>query len=326
MISSVANDVAYKVYEYGSQQTTETYKYTTTSKGVTLYIGGYNQMLPADTSLVNDGGLSYIGQYESEQEAYEALIEISGFRTTDNHWTGMGIDQEYIFYGGQTDAEATDIDDLPYRVTSKGVVNGKDFKIDGVTIDNVRDVKVNGSSVVTNKQANIDLTNYATKTDVNAKQDILIEGTNITIGSDGKTISATDTTYNDFAGSTHGLVPPVQTQAGKFLKDDGTWADATGASAVEDLTDVDLDDLADGQILKYNSTSEKWENADESGGEEETTWAEYRAMTPEQQKSREWFIPDYPDEDICEYDATNESILFHYGASYFSDTETIRMR
>lgn len=39
-----------------------------------------------------------------------------------------------------------------------------------------------------------------------------------------------------------------------------------GASAVSDLTDVDLTSLSNGQILKYNSTNQKWENANESGG------------------------------------------------------------
>jgi hypothetical protein len=39
-----------------------------------------------------------------------------------------------------------------------------------------------------------------------------------------------------------------------------------GASAVSDLTDVSLSSLANGQILKWNSTTQKWENANESGG------------------------------------------------------------
>lgn len=39
-----------------------------------------------------------------------------------------------------------------------------------------------------------------------------------------------------------------------------------GASAISELTDVDLDNLSDGQILKWNATMQKWENADESGG------------------------------------------------------------
>lgn len=44
-----------------------------------------------------------------------------------------------------------------------------------------------------------------------------------------------------------------------------------GASAISELTDVDLDNLSDGQILKWNDTTQKWENADESGGGGGTT-------------------------------------------------------
>ena len=46
----------------------------------------------------------------------------------------------------------------------------------------------------------------------------------------------------------------------------GGGSGSGGASAISDLTDVDLTNLSDGQILKYNSTSHKWENTDESGG------------------------------------------------------------
>ena len=47
---------------------------------------------------------------------------------------------------------------------------------------------------------------------------------------------------------------------------DKTYGAGGGASAVSDLTDVDLTNLSNGQVLKYNSTSQKWENANESGG------------------------------------------------------------
>ena len=39
-----------------------------------------------------------------------------------------------------------------------------------------------------------------------------------------------------------------------------------GASSVSDLTDVELDNVQNGQVLKWNSTDEVWENANESGG------------------------------------------------------------
>lgn len=78
---------------------------------------------------------------------------------------------------------------------------------------------------------------------------------------DGTWATPTDTTYSDFAGSTHGLVPAVITQAGKFLKDDGTWD--TPSTSLATLSDVDLTSLADGQILKYDSANSEWVNANE---------------------------------------------------------------
>ena len=46
-----------------------------------------------------------------------------------------------------------------------------------------------------------------------------------------------------------------------------TYADKSsgGASDLGDLTDVTLNTPTNGQVLKYNSTSEKWENADLRG-------------------------------------------------------------
>lgn len=41
---------------------------------------------------------------------------------------------------------------------------------------------------------------------------------------------------------------------------------SSGASALDDLTDVDIATPSDGQVLSYNSTSGKWENSDSSGG------------------------------------------------------------
>lgn len=67
-----------------------------------------------------------------------------------------------------------------------------------------------------------------------AKQNTLTAGANITIDANNE-ISATDTTYSNFTGTdgntggTAGLVPaPATTDAGKFLKADGTWDTAGG--------------------------------------------------------------------------------------------------
>lgn len=74
--------------------------------------------------------------------------------------------------------------------------------------------------------------------DTTTIQEKLTAGSNVTISEDG-TISATDTTYSNFTGTdgtvvgTAGLVPaPATTDAGKFLKADGTWDTAGGGSSV----------------------------------------------------------------------------------------------
>lgn len=65
---------------------------------------------------------------------------------------------------------------------------------------------------------------------VSGLQETLIAGTNIQIAADGKTISATDTTYSDFTGATSlaagtaGLVPaPAAGDDTKFLSGNGLW-------------------------------------------------------------------------------------------------------
>ena len=95
-------------------------------------------------------------------------------------------------------------------------------------------------------------------------------GTNITIDADG-TISAT----GGGSGSTV-EVTQIQTTGTKIatITVDSVGTDlyapngGGGASAFEDLTDVDIDSstLANGQVPVYNSNSAKWENGTISGG------------------------------------------------------------
>lgn len=70
----------------------------------------------------------------------------------------------------------------------------------------------------------------ATQTALNAKQDTLVAGTNIQIAADGKTISATDTTYTAGTGIdiTNNVISNTQTSA--------EWGNITGD--IEDQTDL----------------------------------------------------------------------------------------
>lgn len=84
----------------------------------------------------------------------------------------------------------------------------------------------------------------------------LTAGNNITIT--GNTISATDTTYSAFTGTdgqtagTAGLVPaPATTDAGKFLKADGTWDTAGGGGP----TVVQTTGTSTTDVMSQNSVS-----------------------------------------------------------------------
>lgn len=81
------------------------------------------------------------------------------------------------------------------------------------------------------------------------KQNLLTAGENIQIN--GNTISATDTTYEEFDGDSAGLVPAVQSQSGKFLKDDGTWATPSGGGGsanIVELTQAEYDALPSSKL------------------------------------------------------------------------------
>lgn len=73
-------------------------------------------------------------------------------------------------------------------------------------------------------------------------------------------------TVNDMTGATsstagvHGLVPaPAAGDNTKFLGGDGTWKDVP--AELSGLTDVTLTNPADGQLLRYDATAQKWKNA-----------------------------------------------------------------
>lgn len=102
-------------------------------------------------------------------------------------------------------------------------------------------------------------TKSQTDTLLQAKQDTLTAGSNITIASDN-TISATDTTYSAFTGTdgqtagTSGLVPaPATTDAGKFLKADGTWDTAGGGGGP---TVVQTTGTSQTDVMSQNATTE----------------------------------------------------------------------
>ena len=139
----------------------------------------------------------------------------------------------------------------------------------------------------------------AKKVELDDKQDKLTAGDNITINPNTNTISAN---YPDVIGATsstagtHGLVPaPAAGDESKFLKGDGTWDTVSaGSASLAGLTDVDLNNPADGQALVYDATNQEWVNGEAGNADYvELTQAEYDVLTEEEKHNGTiYFITD----------------------------------
>ena len=88
--------------------------------------------------------------------------------------------------------------------------------------------------------------------------------------------------------------------AGSNIQINGTTISATDTDELAELVDVDIDDetLSDGQVLKYNATSEKWENGTGGGGSAnavEISWSDYQNLSQqEKENGTQYYIPDAP--------------------------------
>ena len=74
---------------------------------------------------------------------------------------------------------------------------------------------------------------------------------------------------NDSGYITSDDIPAIPTKTSQ-LQNDSCYITSNDIPAIpsqlSDLSDIDIDNITNGQILKYNSTTEKFENADETGG------------------------------------------------------------
>ena len=99
-------------------------------------------------------------------------------------------------------------------------------------------VKMNGTTIASSGVANLG-TVITEHQDISGKQDKIVAGTNISIASDGKTISATDTTYSNATTTTAGLMSSddktklngIETGATKNLNYYGTCATSAATQA-----------------------------------------------------------------------------------------------
>lgn len=187
---------------------------------------------------------------------------------SEGKYSGLARKNNLAFFAGGTDEFGTG---APIKIFADGTYEGldkvEDVQLEGVSLVDenkiahvddavkVKDVKYGNTSLVSNKIAQLD-----------SLQKKLTAGDNVHINNQN-VISATDTKYNDFNGSAHGLVPkPTGASSGRYLKEDGTWeVPSGGGGGSSDLDAVEL------------------------------TKAQYDALTPEQKADTDkiYFVKDY---------------------------------
>ena len=173
---------------------------------------------------------------------------VSGWGFTKNTGTyikpSTGIPKTDLASGVQTSLEKADT--ALQSISSSDVTTALGYTPYNSTNPNgytsntgtITGVKMNGSTIASSGVA--DLGTVITKhQDISEKQDKIVAGTNISIASDGKTISATDTTYSNATTTTAGLMSSddktklngIETGATKNLNYYGTCATAAATQA-----------------------------------------------------------------------------------------------
>lgn len=228
----------------------------TVSSGVIDVLGTYQDLQNYDTTHVKEDDIIKVLQDSTHSNAmsyYKWVI-------TSNVGAWVYVGSEGPFY---TKSEA----DTLLNAKQNTLTAGSNVQIVNDTISATDTTYTAGTGLALNgTQFSVDTTAIATQTDLTAglatKQDTLTAGANVQINNN--TISATDTTYSDFTGTdgttagTAGLVPaPATTDAGKFLKADGTWDTAGGGSAnCKELTAADYN--YDSNNDEVNDTVALW--------------------------------------------------------------------
>ena len=210
---------------------------------VTDIVGTYAALQAYDTTHLKDNDIIKVLQDESQDD------ETTYYRWSTSTHTFTLIGEEGPYYTkSQTDillqakqdtltagSNITIGSDNTISATDTTYTAGTNVSISSGNVISATDTTYTaGTGLSLNgTEFSADTSVLATQTDLSGKQDTLTAGSNITIS--GDTISATDTTYSNFVGTdgtaagTAGLVPaPATTDAGKFLKADGTWDTAGG--------------------------------------------------------------------------------------------------
>lgn len=205
---------------------------------VTDIVGTYADLQNYDTQHLKDNDIIKVLQDESQND------ETTYYRwsTTTQTFTLIGEEGPY-YTKSATDTLLADKQD---KLTA-----GANITIDGNN-------EISATNTTYSAGTGLDLTGTTFSVDTTTIQPKLTAGSNITIDGNNE-ISATDTTYSDFVGTdgtavgVHGLVPaPATTDAGKFLKADGTWDTAGGGGP----TVVQTTGTSQTDVMSQNATTE----------------------------------------------------------------------
>lgn len=233
----------------------------------------YPNITPAEAGepIFHSGNLRYLdyastheGQHPTIDEALEYFLDVSNFRTRDVYYSGIGNNNEYVIWGGYSKKSNPEITDMPFYVTDDGIIVCKDIYIDSAKP--IKDIRKNGTSIVDSNQiANI--TNFTGSTsEANGAAGLvpapLIADRNKYLGGDGTwhTLTIPEIEANPSESATETL---------EKVEIDGTVYEIGGESNLEDLEDVNINNVVDGEILKYDATSQKWINGTGGGGASE---------------------------------------------------------
>lgn len=218
---------------------------TTSELGIPVYSAGENITISDDYVISATGGGGGSGVNSVNGQVGDVVLTTSDLENTSDYQTGTEVES----------AISTAIAGKQDTLTA-----GNNITISNNTISATDTTYTAGTGLALNgTQFSVDTTAIATQSDLTAglatKQDILTAGANVQINNN--TISATDTTYSDFTGTdgtaagAAGLVPaPATTDAGKFLKADGTWDTAGSAINVVQTTGTSTTD-----VMSQNATT-----------------------------------------------------------------------
>lgn len=215
------------------------------SSDVTDIVGTYSDLENYDTSKLNDNDIIKVLQDETQND-----------KTTYYRWDK------------HTETFSLIGEEGPYYTKSAADQKFQDKLTAGSNITIDANNEISATDTTYSAGSGLTLSDTEFSVDTTTIQPKLTAGSNISIS--GDTISATDTTYSDFTGTdgvdagTAGLVPaPATTDAGKYLKADGTWdtvnagptvVQTTGTSTTDVMSQVATSQLIypSGQINKTN--------------------------------------------------------------------------